>query len=213
MRVKQALIRSAAAVVAVIAAAGCGTAFAQTYSIDFTSLPPNTAVTNQFADVTFSLAGGPDSSGSPTTTAGAQGTSWGGLTNTNNGGAYPTAEFLVATFDKPVTNLSFAFFDAGYNGGNAYTVYGAGDTVLASGDLSAAGGLSYTYDLGSLGGIEKLVVDNGSGGNWNWWQDMQSIQYTVSAVPEPATWTMLILGLGMIGFAARRRNQGMAVAA
>jgi hypothetical protein len=27
-------------------------------------------------------------------------------------------------------------------------------------------------------------------------------------VPEPATWAMLILGVAMIGFAARRRNEG-----
>lgn len=33
------------------------------------------------------------------------------------------------------------------------------------------------------------------------------------AVPEPTTWAMLIIGLAMIGFAARRRNAGVAVAA
>lgn len=30
----------------------------------------------------------------------------------------------------------------------------------------------------------------------------------LSAAPEPATWAMMILGLGMVGFAARRRAQG-----
>jgi hypothetical protein len=33
------------------------------------------------------------------------------------------------------------------------------------------------------------------------------------ATPEPATWTMLILGMAMTGFAARRRNKRVAVAA
>lgn len=33
------------------------------------------------------------------------------------------------------------------------------------------------------------------------------------AVPEPATWAMLILGVAMLGFAARRRNAGAPVAA
>jgi hypothetical protein len=32
------------------------------------------------------------------------------------------------------------------------------------------------------------------------------------AVPEPATWAVLIAGFGMIGFAARRRRKGMAIA-
>lgn len=35
----------------------------------------------------------------------------------------------------------------------------------------------------------------------------------VAGVPEPATWAMLILGVGMIGFAARRRNAVAALAA
>jgi hypothetical protein len=33
------------------------------------------------------------------------------------------------------------------------------------------------------------------------------------AVPEPATWAMMILGMGLIGFAARRRRAGLALAA
>jgi hypothetical protein len=34
----------------------------------------------------------------------------------------------------------------------------------------------------------------------------------ISGAPEPATWAMLILGLGLIGFAARRRSAGFAAA-
>jgi hypothetical protein len=36
---------------------------------------------------------------------------------------------------------------------------------------------------------------------------------TISAVPEPATWVMLILGAAMIGFATRRRREGVTLAA
>jgi hypothetical protein len=35
----------------------------------------------------------------------------------------------------------------------------------------------------------------------------------LGAVPEPATWAMFILGVGMLGFAARRRLSGQAAAA
>ena len=36
---------------------------------------------------------------------------------------------------------------------------------------------------------------------------------TISAVPEPATWAMMLLGFGMVGFALRRRGQIANVAA
>lgn len=36
---------------------------------------------------------------------------------------------------------------------------------------------------------------------------------SVSVVPEPATWAMLILGLAMVGFAARRGREDMRIAA
>ena len=32
------------------------------------------------------------------------------------------------------------------------------------------------------------------------------LRYQISAVPEPATWAMLILGFGMVGYASRRRR-------
>jgi len=35
----------------------------------------------------------------------------------------------------------------------------------------------------------------------------------IGVIPEPATWAMLILGVAMIGFTARRQREGMAAAA
>jgi hypothetical protein len=36
---------------------------------------------------------------------------------------------------------------------------------------------------------------------------------TITAVPEPATWAMMLLGVAMIGLAVRRRREAVAVAA
>jgi hypothetical protein len=55
-------------------------------------------------------------------------------------------------------------------------------------------------------GTTGLTVDvNGNplGGTW----------IATTAVPEPATWATLILGVAMIGFAVRRRREEMALAA
>ena len=40
-----------------------------------------------------------------------------------------------------------------------------------------------------------------------------NIHYSLSAVPEPETYAMMLAGLGLLGFAARRRKQKTEVAA
>lgn len=178
---------------------------AQAGTIDFTTLPPDEAVTNQFPGVVFSLLGGNDSSGPPTTTSSEQDTSFGGLTNTVDGGAYPTAEFLVATFSAPVTGVEFSFYDAGFNGGNSYTLYDASDNVITSAPMSAASSYSYTYNLSSYTGVSEIVWDNGYASGGNWWQDLQNLSFTSSAVPEPSTW--LLLGSALLGLPFLRRKR------
>jgi hypothetical protein len=58
----------------------------------------------------------------------------------------------------------------------------------------------YGAAVATSAGVGLDYQDNGAGG-------------IAFGVPEPATWSMLILGVAMIGFAARRRNQGTALAA
>lgn len=171
--------------------------YAQATVINFTTMAAGTQVTNQFSNVTFSLAGGLDSAGAPTIGNG-------GLTNTRYNGAYPTAQFLIADFDQLVTGLSFTFNNEGNNGGNAYYIYGASHNLLASGLMSGSGDI--TYNLAALTGIKEVKWDNGKPGG-NWWQKLDAISYT-AVVPEPASFALF--GLGLAGVAASRRRKSRA---
>jgi len=65
-------------------------------------------------------------------------------------------------------------------------------------------GLSTGVGSGWNGGGFKGAVDNVSvtfGGQ------TQTFNFEVSAVPEPATWAMMIVGFGLVGAAARRRGR------
>ena len=56
------------------------------------------------------------------------------------------------------------------------------------------------YSL-SFAGIDHVILTS-SNGDWG-------VVDNVTAVPEPETYAMLIAGLGLLGFAARRRQQNV----
>lgn len=179
----------------VVAAIASMAISASATTINFVGLPGGTAITNQYDGVTFSLLGGVDAGGAPTTT-------WsGGLTNTRWSGAYPTARYLVATFDTTVTGVKFNFDNAGFNGSNAWRLYNQSNTQIASGLMSGYGGVS--YDVSAYTGVKQIRWDNGRDYS-NWWQMLNSVSYT-NEVPEPASF--LLMGLGLAGLAAARRKR------
>lgn len=113
-------------------------------------------------------------------------------------------DFLTLTLTDGAT------FDLG-------SVAGAFSSAIAS--LNAAGD-TVTIDfspteyvgaeLGALDGIfgDFLINRNGLGEG-----DSFSLVVSAGAVPEPATWAMMIAGFGLVGSAMRRRRGNLAVAA
>ena len=93
------------------------------------------------------------------------------------------------------------------NPGTASLIVG-GNTVLATGVAPTPGNwspftASYTATLADNGSPITILLNSADPqGGW----DMVSL----TAVPEPATWAMLIVGFGMVGFAARRRKAAVA---
>jgi hypothetical protein len=93
------------------------------------------------------------------------------------------------------------------NDGGATSSFSAafgGDTLLSLSDPSSFGYTLYTYDVTASSGSTLL--------DFTFRQDpaffhLDDISVRdVSSVPEPATWAMMILGMGAVGFALRRRT-------
>lgn len=197
------------ALVAATFAFGASAATATT--VDFTTLAAGTAVTTQFAGVTFSLLGGPSSSGSPIAT-----TIFGynpvALSNSNSG-YYPTSDSVVATFSSAVSGVSFTFENFGVNSSSNYTAYDASNNIVSSGFLGndtapafggAAGfGLPFIVNVAGSG-ITKLQISNGFGTRRSWEFGIGQVSF-VAGVPEASSWVMMIAGFGLVGAAMRRK--------
>ena len=62
----------------------------------------------------------------------------------------------------------------------------------------------YTYTFTTTGGM--LDFADLAGGNGNIGNILDNVTVMTSAVPEPSTWAMMILGFFGVGFMAYRRN-------
>ena len=141
------------------------------------------------------------------------------LTLTPSGGA------LVATFTRPVTGLfvdTFSFTPASVSGTVSVTLTPVNGSVSFVAALLNDDGFSFLPELGQTSFSFQSVVNAstplaltvfGFAGDAETLGDMAgsylgSIQVQgVSAIPEPQTWALLLAGLGVMGFAARRRRQ------
>jgi hypothetical protein len=110
-------------------------------------------------------------------------------------------DYAISTVDSNPVNINFMTHLDGY-----------GDTSLLT------GAASQSFSLSSIGGgyagypsFSAYVFDHacgiyycdGGGGE-------RAINYAFLAVPEPASWALMITGFGLIGFAMRRRGYATA---
>lgn len=139
--------------------------------------------------------------------------------NTYNGANEPNPGVLYFLNGSTVSlnyaagfSTGFSFFYASNSATtiNVYSELNATGTLLGSVVLAANAVNSYdvwTSTGVSFAGIAKSVDFGGSADHVGYDQiTFGSAVAPGSAVPEPATWAMMLAGFGMIGFAARRRS-------
>lgn len=126
----------------------------------------------------------------------------------NAGNGSPNNLFLGA----PQTANGATIFSSNANvvAGQRYVAY-----MTTFGNSGPSG--STSIDRGTAApNLNYFVWNNSSNpagnANWNYFADFGNARFSAnfspaSAVPEPATWAMMILGFGFVGGAMRRRNR------
>jgi hypothetical protein len=146
--------------------------------------------------------------------------------NTSFSGANQSWSFSFE-IDSPTTNPATSIVDFHYSLNGSLTGLSASSIEFFS---SAAGGMfNLTLSSGDVISFFNKIgapsADIGSNGNLvtgQWAVDLLSFDKVsgadingagvVTAVPEPSTWAMMILGFGALGFFAYRRRSSVAMA-
>lgn len=114
----------------------------------------------------------------------------------------------ILNFTNPVHDLSFLAVGSNNTGVQALVDVFVNGVFAATNNITV-GGIFNTPDLVDLSAFNNVtsirIHDITDGGGLGW----DDFTY-ISAVPEPETYAMLLLGLGLLGFAAQRRKEMLA---
>jgi hypothetical protein len=118
-------------------------------------------------------------------------------------GPSPISDFFNFASSDPQASLTFS--GGGHNGPTI--AYGPNSVVLPGWEPSAIGAtLMWSGDSVTRLGAGQLLFSTLVTGNGAVRSDFQVANLVSGAVPEPATWAMMIGGIGMVGGAMRRRK-------
>ncbi len=84
-----------------------------------------------------------------------------------------------------------------------------GIDLLPSLTIVPGGAFLLLSDFALSAGEHVLIIGGTAGGNASY---SGTVNFAVTAVPEPATWAMMIAGIAAVGVTLRRRSQNVRVA-
>jgi hypothetical protein len=121
-----------------------------------------------------------------------------------------TTTSLGSSFTQVVTggalNFGFVTLNPAYSVSNQVPIQGSATYGLNEGVFGIAQGGSQGFTINGKTYQDLLIYnDPVKGGDYDY-NDMV-VGVNISPVPEPQTYAMLLAGLGLIGFTARRRKQ------
>lgn len=123
------------------------------------------------------------------------------------------------TFPAPITaTLSSSYNAVGLVFGNDDTCCATSMNAVLSvyngatliGSVNLAGNMNDFADqfigLSSVAAFNRVTIDYGNASLYTFIDDFRLGTAATAGVPEPATWAMMMLGFGAVGFAMRRRS-------
>jgi len=114
--------------------------------------------------------------------------------------------FIGLEAGNQVTVLPTAMSAAGLLGWKHFSPADIGTDILDDMSVPASGSSGFTAPLGP--GAYSIWLQETATGTANY-----GFRFRLGAVPEPATWVMMILGFGLIGWSLRRRGSLSAASA
>ena len=145
----------------------------------------------------------------------ANGTAWNGTAQDGNAfAALQNVSSISQTFaNTSAADYSFAFSLAlrpGYNPGQAVSVSLDG-SLLGQYDVTSTGWTSFSVNALNIAAGSHTLSFGGTNPTkaFDTTAFLDNVSMSVSAVPEPGTYAMLLAGLGLLGFVARRRKSAM----
>ncbi|MYM23277.1 PEP-CTERM sorting domain-containing protein [Duganella sp. FT135W] len=138
-------------------------------------------------------------------------TAWNGVTASGDYFAVlQTAASISQTFTSDVGGVYSINFDmalrSGYNAGQVVSVTLDGNNLGTFPAASTAWGNFSTSSITLGAGAHTLSFQGLTQDHGDTSAFIDNVSLNVSAVPEPATYGMLMAGLGLVGFVARRRK-------